>query len=348
MANMKEVSRHVGVSVATVSNVITGKRVVSPKVRERVLASIKELDYRVNPIARGLKTQRTATIGVVLPGITKLYFQQVLNGIIHKASLNGYSVTVMNSNYDFETERRLVHSLVSSYAEGIILDSCAPVAEAGEWAASLAGGDMKMPPVVSIESQMNPHAISSVSFDNARYSAQVTQHLIDLGRKRILFVSGPIFLEHEEARHTGYLNCLKQNSIKPVDALQAFGDYLSESGYKLVRKKLKEKVRIDAVQASNDQAAIGALKALKEAGLRVPEDIALCGFDNVFPSTLVTPAITTVDVSGYQLGHEATRLLLRLIKEPSLAPLQRVLDARLLIRESSQLGAVSSWDLADW
>ena len=348
MANMKDVSRHAGVSVATVSNVLTGKRAVSPQVRDRVLASIRALGYQVNPIARGLKTQRTFTIGVVLPGITKLFFQKVLNGIIGAAAGAGYRVTVMNSNYDFGTERTLVQSLVSSYVDGIILDSCAPLDAAREWAAALSAADARMPPVVSIESQMDPQALSSVSFDNALHSARVTQHLLDLGRRDILFVSGPIDLEHERARYAGYLRCLEDNDIPPRTALQAFGDYLSQSGYALVQQKLREGVQFDAVQASNDQAAIGALKALREAGLRVPGDIALCGFDNVFPGTLVAPAITTVDTPGYELGREAVRVLLSLMRKPSLAPVCRVLDAQLLIRESSQEGARSDWDLSDW
>lgn len=348
MANMKDVSRHAGVSVATVSNVITGKRPVSQKMRNRVLASIQELDYRVNYIARGLKTQRTSTIGVVLPGITQLFFQKVLNGIISTASMAGYRVMVMNSNYDFETERSLVSSLASSYVDGIVLDSCAPISDSQKWAAILTSPVGRMPPVVSIESKMNPKVLSSVSFDNLLHSSQVTKHLLDTGRKRILFVSGPIVLEHERARYDGYLKCLKAHRIKPDPKLIAAGDFLSESGYSLVRQKLQEGVRFDAVQASSDQAAIGVIKALKEAGVKVPEHVSVCGFDNVFPSTLVSPAVTTVDMPGYDLGCAAVEMLMQLIMDPPKSPLVRVLDARLLIRESSRSGVQTTWDLEGW
>ena len=269
MVKMKDVSRHAGVSVATVSNVLTGKRNVSPKVRARVMTSIKELDYQVNYLARGLKTRHTSTIGVVLPGITKLFFQKVLNGIISAATEAGYRILIMNSNYDFDTERALISSLARSYVDGIILDTCAPMDEAKGWADFLCDKKNRIPPVVSIESRLSSEAISSVTLDNALYSCQLTQHLIDTGRGRILFVSGPIYLEHEHARYAGYLECLKKNRITPDPSLQAFGDYLSESGYRLVLQKLRENVSFDAVQASSDQAAIGALKALKESGIRV-------------------------------------------------------------------------------
>lgn len=348
MASMKDVSKRAGVSIATVSNVITGKRKVSPKVRDCVLAAINELDYQVNYIARGLKTQRTGVIGLVLPDITKLFFQEVLNGIIRAASSSDYRVIIMNSDYCFNNEQNIVSSLVSNYVDGIILDSCAPIDKSKEWAAALADASNKMPPVVSIESQLDAEILSSVTFNNNELSSQVTQHLIDTGRKRILYVSGPITLEHEHARYSGYLRCLKANGIPPIPALQAFGDYLSESGYHLVREKIISGSIFDAVQTSSDQAAIGAIKALQEADIRVPEQVSVCGFDNVFPSSLVSPALTTVDMPGNTLGKEAFKLLLQLIKKPRKAPEQHILEARLLIRGSSLKGVDTEWDLTGW
>ena len=348
MVKMKDVSRHAGVSVATVSNVLTGKRNVSPKVRARVMTSIKELDYQVNYLARGLKTRHTSTIGVVLPGITKLFFQKVLNGIISAAAEAGYRILIMNSNYDFDTERALISSLARSYVDGIILDTCSPMSESDKWADYLVNKKNRIPPVISIESKMNAGAISSVTLDNALYSSQITQHLLDLGRRRILFVSGLIFLEHEHDRYRGYLECLKKNNIEPDKSLQAFGDYLSESGHHLVLQKLRENITFDAVQASSDQAAIGALKALRESGIPVPGAVSVCGFDNVFPGSLVSPAITTVDVPGHQLGAEAVKTLIYLLQNPSSEPLLRTLTAGILVRESSAAGTASDWDLADW
>jgi DNA-binding LacI/PurR family transcriptional regulator len=130
--------------------------------------------------------------------------------------------------------------------------------------------------------------------------------------------------------------------------LQKSGAYLSESGYNVVGRALDDGICFDAVQASNDQAAIGALKMLRERGLRVPEDVAICGFDNLFPSTLVSPAITTVDVPNYDMGAVAMRELLRRIEHPDTAPKSCVLDARIIVRASTRKDAVSQWDLTNW
>ena len=347
MSNMKDVSRHAGVSIATVSNVITGKRAVSEKIRKKVLKSIAELDYQVNLVARGLKTQRTSTIGVILPDITKLFFQKVISGILETAYASGYRINLLSSGYDFQIEKSLIRSLQSSCVDGILLDTCVAMEQAGEWATVLTG-DEAMPPVVSIESRLAPTLISSVSLDNAHYSGLITQHLLDCGKKAIFYVSGPLHLEHEYARYAGFTACLRRNGIQAAPELTRSGNYLSEFGYIAIRQALEAGVHFDAVQASNDQAAIGALKVLCEYGLRVPEDVAVSGFDNLFPSTLISPAITTVDVPGYELGAQAVQALLARISEPN-APLRHdLLNARIVIRASTRRGVPTQWDLSNW
>ena len=348
MVSMKEVALHAGVSVATVSNVITGKRSVSENVRRKVLDSIEQMNYQVNLVARGLKTQRTNTIGVILPDITKLFFQKVIIGILEVASLNGYRINILSSSYDHDTERLLINMLKASCVDGIILDSCVSIDRARAWADSLEGKGGVMPPVVSLESRLFSDRLSSITMDNALYSGQITQHLIDGGRRKILYVSGPLHIEHERARFDGYRNCLLKNGIGPDPVLQKSGTYLSESGYNAVMEALNEGVRFDAVQASNDQAAIGALKILKERGFRVPDDVAISGFDNLFPSTLVSPAITTVDVPNYEMGAAAMRELLDRIEHPDAPPKAHVLDARIIVRASTVKDATSQWDLTNW
>lgn len=348
MVSMKDVSRHAGVSVATVSNVITGKRSVSDKMRRRVLNSIRELDYQVNLVARGLKTQRTSTIGLILPDITKLFFQKVVSGILSAASVSGYRLNILNSGYDFENERMLINILRGSRVDGIILDSCVPRTRGAEWVEELTAGGLSSPPVVSIESTLMSEKISSVIIDNARYSFMITQHLFGIGRKRILYVAGPVEIEHEFDRISGYRACHRANGV-PLDAeLEMNGSYLSESGYTSVREALRRGLDFDAVQASNDQSAIGAMKALHEHGLRVPEDVAVCGFDNLFPASLVSPAITTVSVPNFELGSVAVEELIRRIENPDGEPRRRTLEAALVVRASTVPHVNSSWDLDGW
>ena len=348
MATMNDVSRHAGVSVATVSNVITGKKPVSDKMRRRVMDSIDALGYQVNLVARGLKTQRTSIIGLILPDITKLFFQNVIAGIYDAATQHGYRLNILSSGYSFENERSLVDLLTASQVDGIILDSCVPEDRTEEWLRALLSERRSSVPVVLLESTFASDAISSVTVDNASCSASITQHLLDIGRRRILYLAGPLQLEHENARLTGYIQCHERNGIPLDPALELRCSFMSESGYLAIAEALRSGIPFDAVQASNDQAAIGALKALAEGGLRVPEDVAVTGFDNLFPSTLVTPALTTISTPNYDMGVQAIEVLLGQIDRPEAGPEQRRLDWSLEVRASTCADRRTDWNLSGW
>jgi DNA-binding LacI/PurR family transcriptional regulator len=345
---MKDVAKHAGVSVATVSNVITGKQVVSERIRVRVLTAIKELNYSINLVARGLKTQRTNTIGVILPDITKLFFLDVLKGIMETAVSENYNINIFNSYYNFNMERTLVTSLLSNRVDGIILDSCVDRNYADEWARDLSLEGVYAPPVVSLECHLNSERISNVVVDNKYWSGRLAQHLIDCGRRRIVFIAGPVHIQHEYERVEGYKDTLIKNGIPVQDELITGGDFLAGTAYDTMCKILQQGIEFDAIQASNDQAAIGAIKALNEHAISVPEDAAVCGFDNLFPSTLVTPAISTISIPRYQMGVTAARDILRRIKDRDAASVQYVIDAEMIIRASSSASVNTSWDLKNW
>lgn len=346
MVKMKDVAQRAGVSIATVSNVITGKRTVSPEVQKAVLQAISELDYHVNMVARGLKTQRTNTIGVVLPDVTKLFFNDVLKGIMAAASTHGYGINILSSGYDFEQEKRMIASLRGNHVDAIILDSCVHYEESAQWGRELAAPESDTP-VVSLENDMGAD-ISSIGVNCNYWSGRITRHLIEQGRRKIFYISGPQSLRHEFDRLEGYKQALLENGL-PVDpTLITTQDFLSGSAYHVVKQALADGVEFDAIQASNDQAAIGAIKALKEHGICVPGQVAVTGFDNLFPSTLVTPAITTVHVRRYTMGYTAVEECVRRIRNPEAEPVQTVLDSRLIIRGSSSDLAETAWDLDNW
>ena len=357
MIRMKDVAKHAGVSVATVSNVITGKQVVSEIIRKKVHKSIKELNYSINLIARGLKTQKTNTIGIILPDVTSLFFLDVLKGILETTVNEQYKINIFSSNFDFETEKSLVSYLYSNRVDGIILNSCVDRQCAVEWSHELSAvSKIYSPPVVSLEclldgvrtgSNQKP-SVSSVVINSRYWSSQITQHLINLGRKRIFFITGPVYIEHEFERLEGYKEILKKNNMPIQNELISKGNYQSAPAYDIVRLALKNGVQFDAVQASNDQAAIGAIKALKEHKLSVPKDVAVCGFDDLFPSTLVSPAITTISVPRYQMGVQAVQEVIRRIRDPLADPEQHVLDAKMIIRASSSGDIQTAWNLDNW
>ena len=347
MVRMKDVAKHAGVSVAAVSYVITGKSGVGEAVRERVLQSIRELNYEINLVARGLKTDRTNTIGVILPDVTKLFFLNVLKGIMETADREMYNITIYSSDFDFERERRLVATLRGNRAEGIVLGSCVDRKRAREWTMELAGNKSNMP-VVSLECLLDCEYVSSVVVDTRNLSGRLTQHLIDIGRKRILFIAGPIHIEYENDHLEGYKDVLKRNKIPVEDKLITTGDFMSKTAYDVVCGVLKKRIRFDAIQASNDQAAIGAIKALNDHRISVPKDVAVCGYDNLFPGTLITPAITTVSVPGYEMGVKAVEELLWRIGNKDAKPRQHYLDAELIIRSSTQTNKKTEWNLDNW
>jgi DNA-binding LacI/PurR family transcriptional regulator len=344
---MKDVAKHAGVSIATVSYVLAGKPGVGDTVRERVLQSIKELNYEVNLVARGLKTNRTGTIGVILPDITKLFFLNVLKGIMEAATRAKYNITIFSSNFNFEVEQRLVTTLRSNRVEGIVLGSCVNRTRAREWTQELVNGK-NTPPVVSLECLLDPRYISSVVVDTRKLSGRLTQHLVEIGRRRILFIAGPVHIEYEHDHLTGYKDVLKMNKIPVQKALITFGDFMSKTAYDIVCSALEKGTRFDAIQASNDQAAIGAIKALKKYNISVPRDVAVCGYDNLFPSTLISPAITTVSVPGYEMGVTAVEELLRRINDCSLPPKQYYMDAEIILRASSLAHTKTDWSLDNW
>lgn len=346
MVRMKDVAVRAGVSIATVSNVITGKQHVSPKVRDAVLAAIKELDYNVNLVARGLKTQRTSTIGVILPDVTKLFFLDVIKGIMEESDKLGYKINLVSSNYNFQTEQSLVASLRGSRVDGIILDSCVSLEGSQQWAQELSSG--AMPPVVSIENRIDASLLSAVLVDSQYWSARITQHLIDIGRKNIFYIAGPLSIEHELNRYKGYTETMQANGLQAHEQFLYEGDFSSGQAHNAVTNALSGGLQLDAIQASNDQAAVGAVKALKEKGIDVPGQVAVCGFDNLFPSTLVTPAITTVDVPRYEMGAAAVREIVRRIEAPDTPPTHYILSAGMVIRASTKPDVTTEWNLENW
>ena len=348
MVRMKDVAERAGVSVATVSNVITGKRNVSPKVQKAVLNAIDEMDYHVNMIARGLKTQRTNTIGVILPDVTKLFFNDVLKGIMNAASAEGYSISIHSSNYDFEEEKRLISTLRGMHVDGIILDSCVDYNHLHEWAEEIVHMLPSSIPVVSLENVLDEESISSVIIDCRYWSSQITQHLIDQGCKKIFYISGPASLVHEHERLLGYKHALENNGLQISDDLITYHDFLSGSAYEVVRQALSSGLEFDAIQASNDQAAIGAIKALKEANIKIPEEVAVIGFDDVFPSSLVTPAVTTIHVPRCDMGYQSVMECIRKINDETSAPRRIVLKCKTILRKSSVSSLETSWDLDNW
>ncbi len=352
MVRMKDVAEHAGVSIATVSNVITGKNYVSPEVKQKVEESVHHLGYKVNLLARGLKIKRTRSIGVILPDITKMFFPNVLRGIETAAKKYNYKVNFLTSDFDFAVERESVEYLKSSCVDGIIIDSCCEPRHFASWSEELVREDHEGTrfPVVSMEQVMDRAKISSVLVDYVQLSKSGATHLIEQGKRNIIYIKAGMMLAHGQQRFEGYKDALQAHGIPLREELVLDADFSALSAYHVIKQALAKGVEFDAVQAINDQAAIGALKALHEADIRVPQQVAVVGCDNIFPGTLVSPQITTIDIPKYELGYTAFEELMRLMEETDEPALPRsvMLEAALIVRQSTVVECPGEWNLSMW
>lgn len=350
MASIRDVAKLANVSVSTVSSFINNNKTISDELRFRINKAIIELDFQTNPVARSLKNRKSGTIGVILPKITSIFFPQLLNGIEQTAAINGYSIMYFDSLQDLNKEKKYVNMLTQYWVEGIILDSSADPDKDGEYIEFLVNKVVKNKkiPVVSLESVLAEDAISSVSIDNVYGGYLAAKHLIDMGCKSIAHITGHGAFKFSHGRTAGYKKALEEHGLPFNEKLVRNGDFSPLSGYNEMKELLKENRMFTGLFAANDQEAIGAMKAIKEAGLRIPEDIAVVGFDNVTFASLVEPSLTSINISKYQLGCLAMKSLIKSIKNGDTAPVHQKSEINLVIRHSSQPKANCEWELSGW
>lgn len=315
MATIKDVAKRAGVSISTVSNVMNGSKYVSDELKKRVADAISELNYRVDVTARNMKTRNTKVIGVIVNAINIIFMPQVMNGIQNFASKHGYQILFYSSDFDFEKEKRCVSLLLDSKVDGIIVNSVASYQEKSyfRYLSSLTVGN-KHVFVVSLERNLMNYGIFSVHVNNFLGGSLATEYLIEKGCKSIAVISGPISMDVVYDRLSGYKETLKRAGLPYDSGLIEDGDYTTLSGYLAMKRMIMNGVRFDGVFSCNDQMAIGALKALKESSIQVPDDVKLIGFDNTFVSSIVSPSLTTINVPKFRMGTVAAQKLVELIE----------------------------------
>lgn len=351
MVGIKEVAKKAGVSISTVSNVINEKKPVSPELKARVNEVIEELQYEVNPVGRGLKSNRTNQVGVIVPSFNQVYFPAVLQGI-HEAGIKyGYTISVFETNGDVELEKEHVRFLQHSWSDGIILASYANGENISDrkYIRSLveSGNRKKAIPVVSLENVLDP-GIDAVVIDNRNAAATAVNHLISMGHKTIAHVAAPSKFQIGVLRLEGFKETMQQAGLSVDTDLIAEGDYSPVSGYNAMKVLLKKGKKFSAVFAATDQMGIGAIRALLDEGYRVPEDVAVIGIDNNFPSTLITPSLSSVNIPKYDLGYQAMHLLNERMKDPGRPRCVITLTSELIVRKSTSSQGSGSWNLQGW
>ncbi|NLG83166.1 MAG: LacI family transcriptional regulator [Firmicutes bacterium] len=323
MTTIMEVARAAGVSKSTVSRVLNGVP-VSEEARRRVEAAIAALNFKPNAQARGLSLRRSHLIGVVVPEIARIFYGEVLEGIESALAETGFEMIVCSTRNRQGREWGLTKLLWSKRVDGLILVT--PREFSPQALKSLKGEF----PVVLVDGTSD--SFSSISVDNFAGGFMATEHLLRLGHRRIGLILGPDTRESDQ-RLRGYKKALADYDCRFVPELIRSGDYLFDSGFTAMEELLALPERPTAVFAASDLMAIGALKAAEAHGIKVPEDLALVGFDDIEAARWTSPALTTIRQPLRQLGEIGGRTIVKAITKKN-DPTKITLGCTLVVRES--------------
>jgi LacI family transcriptional regulator len=327
MSTIKEVAREAGVSVATVSRVFNEKGPIKEETRRRILEVALRLGYAPHAMARSLITKKTGTLGILLPDLYGEFFSEVIRGIDLAARRSGYHLLVSSSHSD-RSEVEAVLRALRGRVDGLIVMS--PEADARAIEVNLPG----TLPIVLLNCRVEGTAFDSINIDNYGGAAAMIRHLAGLGHRRIAHVRGAPGNNDAWERLLGYREAL-QSLIPDTEEIVIEGDFSEDSGCLAGREILLLEPRPTAVFAANDAMAIGLLYAFQEAGVRVPDDIAVAGFDDIPIARFLTPPLTTVGVAIADLGARAIQRLLQAMSHGETRERQHeVLPTTLVIRGS--------------
>ncbi|MGM0368418.1 MAG: LacI family DNA-binding transcriptional regulator [Actinomycetota bacterium] len=330
MVTQKDVAKQAGVSSATVSAVVNNNKFVSPKLRKKVLQAIEDLNYEVNSIARSLKSKKTYTIGVIVGNVLSYFYSVIAKSVEDTAKKYGYNIILCNGDDDPAEELKYLKVLKSNRVDGIILT---PTGKVVDYINHILKTGTNL---VLIDRIIDSVKCDSVIVDNFNGAYEAVKHLIDNGYKKIAIINGYIDRTTGKQRLEGYLRALKDSGLKVNNDLIKIGTFKKKSGLEL-SKELIERNRPEAIFTANLDITMGAIKTIKQLGLKIPEDIAILGFDDSEWSGIADPPVTCVRQPTYNLGKTATELLIeRIDKKGKVTNLQNVvLKTELIIRGSS-------------
>jgi DNA-binding LacI/PurR family transcriptional regulator len=334
MATIKKVAELAGVSVGTVSNVITGGAMVSEPLRVKVAAAIRELNYHPNFVARNLKTQRTRTVGIIVPDMTIPFFPQVIAGAESVARKAGYFLMAVNSGDDGARQRELLSLLRAQRVEGILLVLAAAEPPSDQILRMIEAGVA----VVCLDRVPDYLGVDSVCVQNAAATRMAIEHLIGNGYRRIAIATGPLALRNESERLTGYREALHNAGLTFEPSLVWEGNLRPDAVCEMCICRLTRCLGSpEAIFSTNGPTALGVLRALRRWSLRVPLDIGFATFDELTVDDLLEPSITTVAQPAFEIGSRGAELLLNRLRSKDDAPARTLaVEANLRIGESSR------------
>ncbi len=328
---IKDIAARAGISYATVSRALNGKYGVSQKTRDKVLGLAKEMGYRPNAIAQGLVNRATMTVGLIIPDITSPFFPRLALGIEDRLLKAGYNLFLCNTNWDTNRECDYLNNLVQKQVDGIIISSIAHYATDIE---PLIPDDM---PLVYVSSYPDKTKRSYVLIDNIKGADMAVSHLLSRKRRKIAFIGSQQEYISLEDRLSGYRKALKRAGIKVTEDMVVLDKFQEQSGYKIIREMLEKGNVPDGVFAENDLIAMGVVQGVQDSGLRVPEDVAVIGFDDIPIASHPDIQLSTIHQPKFRIGTYAAEMLLHQLEhKPADRVVERMtLQPELIVRRST-------------
>ncbi len=336
---IKDIAKELGISPSTVSRALKDHPDISVKTKKAVNELAEKLNYQPNVVALSLRQSKTNTIGVIIPELVHFFFSTVISGIEDVAYSAGYNIIITQSNESLQREILDIKALFNSRVDGMLISISRETTNFDHIESTLSRGV----PMVFFDRVYDPAKNCTVIVDDKSGAKEATRHLIEQGCKRIAHLEGPPNLEITKQRLEGYMEAMAEANL-PVDKDLIVTCSLGtiDEG-KLAAKQLLELPNPpDGIFASSDPVAMGAIPAIKEKGLRIPEDVALIGFSNWFFSSMMDPPLSSVDQPGFEMGQEAARMLIDRIEKSAKAsddevfpPETKILKTRLVVRQSS-------------
>jgi LacI family transcriptional regulator len=328
MATIQDVAQRAKVSAATVSRVLNGNGSVDPALARRVRAAVRALGYQPNGVARNLRRRESTLWAVIVPDVGNPFFTSMVRGVEDAAQGSGYSVVLCNSDEELEKEAGYIAAAAAERMAGVIIS---PASTRDTDVSPLR--DLGIP-VVAADRRLRDASADTVLVDNARAAEEATEHLIDMGYRRVACITGPSQATTASERLAGYRQALERQGLHPQESLARHADFRERGGYAAMASLLADAAP-DAVFVANNLMTIGALECLVHHGIEVPREVGVVGFDEIPWADLVRPSLSTVAQPTYEMGKAAGRLLTSRRTTPGKDGETVVLRTTLNVRASS-------------
>ena len=329
---IRDVARRADVHPGTVSRALNEETrgLVNVETAERVIRAAEELGYRPDPIARGLKTKRSYSIGALIPDLTNPLFPPIMRGLEDRLAGAGYTLLTVNTDNDLERERGYIDALRARHVDGFI--AATGRLDAALLAEVAAGGT----PVVLVNRSLEDGSLSAVTVDDRQGSRLAVEHVVALGHTLIGHLAGPQHVSTGRRRREGFVEAMRSAGLKaPARRITVANAFTEPEGARACEQLLRVKPRVTAIVAANDRLAIGCYDALRAHGLSCPGDVSVIGFNDMAFTDRLSPPLTTVRVPQREIGSVAAELLLAELNDDAREPEQILLEPELIVRAST-------------